>query len=413
MDKAIEKVLAAIDEAEIVEFVKSLVRIETVLTEAPIIPLLEKTLKTMGLDTEMYETFNPRKPGVKRPCILGTLRGKAKKPLLCFNGHTDVVPVEFPQKWRHPPFEPVTEGSKLFGRGVSDMKGGLGCMIMAVQALVKAGIRLNGSLVIAAVPGEESGGWGTESMVGRGDWDAAVIGEPTALMVCPACNGITTFTIKVIGKAAHASMPEKGINAIDKMLEILNAFETYKERLKGRVHPHTGSPAFVSCILNGGWRNVIVADECKLHVTTHLIPGETAESRFTEVLEILDELKSRDPDLMYEMVDWEERPFALPFPKKGPRRARLDPTEIPVEEPIVQVMLGAAAEALGRALPIGGIRYACDSPYFVNDNRVPTVVFGPGSIEQAHTEDEWIDVTQLIEATKVFAVAAMRYLGFR
>jgi acetylornithine deacetylase/succinyl-diaminopimelate desuccinylase-like protein len=158
---------------------------------------------------------------------------------------------------------------------------------------------------------------------------------------------------------------------------------------------------------------VIVADECLLHVTTHLVPGETAESRFTEVLEILEALKSEDSDLKCEMVDWEEKPFTLPLPKEGPRRARLDPTEIPVEEPIVQVMLGASSEALGRTLPIGGVRYACDSPYFVNDKRVPTVVFGPGSIEQAHTDDEWIDATQLVEATKVFAVGAMKFLGYR
>jgi acetylornithine deacetylase/succinyl-diaminopimelate desuccinylase-like protein len=226
------------------------------------------------------------------------------------------------------------------------------------------------------------------------------------------CNGIATFWIKVTGKSAHASKPEKGVNAIDKMLSVWSAFEGYKERLNKRVHPLSGKPAFVSCIIEGGWRSVIVADECKLHITTHMIPGETIESRYTEVIEILEELKNKDPELNVEMLDWKGEAITLPLPSSGPDRPRLDPTEIPTEDPIVKAMLKGSGDALDRRLPIGGSRYACDSPFYVNEGNIPTLIFGPGNIDHAHTYDEWVDVSQLVDATKVYAAGAMRYLGF-
>lgn len=412
MNDAVQTVIQKINEEEIIQFVKQLLKVETVETEAPIVPVITEKLKQIGMEVDVYETFNPRIPEKKRPCILGTLHGKKRNPLLGFNGHTDVVPVEFPSKWKHSPFKPVVEGGKLYGRGACDMKGGLGSMIMAVQALVRAGIELEGTLVIAAVPGEETGGWGSESTLKEKGWDAIVIGEPTELSINPACNGITTFYVKVNGKSSHASMPEKGINAIDKMLAVLNAFESYKERLSRRVHPLSGRPAFVSSIIQGGWRNVIVADECTLHITTHMIPGETTESRYSEVLEILAGLEKKDPKFEVSMFDSDHHPITLPLPKSGPHRPRLDPTEISVEEPVVQAMLNGAREALGRELSIGGIRYACDSPFYVNEGNIPTLVFGPGNIEQAHTYDEWVDVNQLVDATKVYALGAMRFLGY-
>jgi acetylornithine deacetylase/succinyl-diaminopimelate desuccinylase family protein len=415
VDKTIKKVLEQIDREEIVDFIKDLVRVETVETEAPIIPVIKGKMEQIGMDVELYETFDSRYPDKLRPCILGTLHGKNgknKSPVLMFNGHTDVVPVEFPEKWTHPPFEPVVDGERLYGRGTADMKGGLGSMLMAAQAIVKAGVELSGTLVVAAVPGEETGGWGSESTIKRKDWDAVVIGEPTNMKINPACNGISTFWVKVTGKSAHASMPEKGINAIDKMLKVMNAFETYKEELEKRVHPLSGTPAFVSCIINGGWRGVIVADECRLHITTHMIPGETIESRYREVSEILEDLMKNDPDLNAELLDWEGKKITLPLPKTGKDRARLDPTEISKEEPVFQAMIAGSEEVLGRALPVGGSRYACDSPFYVNDANIPALIFGPGSIDQAHTYDEWIDIRQLVDVTGVYAVGAMKFLGY-
>jgi acetylornithine deacetylase/succinyl-diaminopimelate desuccinylase family protein len=413
VNDAVARVLQQIDRDEIVDFVKKLIKVKTVETETPIVKIVTDKMQQIGMKVETYETCNPEFPDKRRPCILGTLPGQKKTPLLGFNGHTDVVPVEFPLKWKHAPFDPVIEGGRLYGRGAADMKGGLGSMIIAAQALVNAGIELIGSLVVAAVPGEETGGWGSESTVPRRDWGAMVIGEPTGLSVNPACNGIATFCVKVSGRSAHASMPQKGINAIDKMGKLMNAFETYKEKLNRRIHPLSGKPAFVSCIIKGGWRSVILADECELHITTHMIPGETTESRYTEVMEILEELRKQDPGLNVEMLDCKGNTISLPLPKTGPDRPRLDPTEISSEDPLVLAMLRGSKDALGKELPIGGSRYACDSPYYVNEGNIPTLIFGPGYIDNAHTYDEWVEVQQLIDATKVYAFGAMRYLGYK
>jgi acetylornithine deacetylase/succinyl-diaminopimelate desuccinylase family protein len=407
----LHEVLGCIDGDEVVDFVKELVKRNTVASEKSIVPVITDSMKDMGMDVEVLKTHDPKTPDIKRPCILGTLRGESEHPLLCYNGHADVVPVEFPEKWSHDPFDPVVDQGKLYGRGASDMKGGLGAMIMAARAIAEAGVVLKGTLVIAAVPGEETGGWGTEFIADKMPWDAVVIGEPTELSVNPACNGITTFSIRVTGKSAHASMPERGINAVDKMLKVMNAFENYKRRLSSRVHSLTGTPAFVSCVIRGGWRNVIVADECRLNITTHLIPGETTASRFEEIVEILDALQDKDPELSVEMLDWNDNPVKLPLPDRGPLRPKLDPTEISVDEPVVKAMLGGAEKVLGERLPVGGSRYACDSPFFVNERNVPTLIFGPGSIDQAHTYDEWIDVEQLLQATKVYAAGALVFLN--
>ena len=114
----------------------------------------------------------------------------------------------------------------------------------------------------------------------------------------------------------------------------------------------------------------------------------------------------------FTLFDSDHHPIALPLPKTGPHRPRLDPTEISVEEPVVQAMLNGSREALGKELSIGGTRYACDSPFYVNEGNIPTLAFGPGTIEQAHTYDEWVDVKQLVDSTKVYALGAMKFLGY-
>jgi acetylornithine deacetylase/succinyl-diaminopimelate desuccinylase family protein len=403
----------AVDPDRVTDLVSRLIAVPTVETVAPAVPLVARQMRRAGMRVEVYDTDNPRVPGTAQPVVLGTLEGRGDKPLLCYNGHTDVVPVEFPDRWTSHPFQPEIRNGRLYGRGAADMKGGLGAMIMAARAIRDAGITLDGSLVIAAVPGEESGGWGTESMAGRMRWDAAVIGEPAEMRVCPACSGITTFWVEISGRSAHASMPERGVNAIDKMARVLAAFERYRETLRERTHPLTGTPAFVSCIIRGGWRSVIVADRCSLHVTTHLAPGESAGLRLEEVAGILEELRAEDPELDYRLLDWKDEPLALPLPETGPNRARLDPTEISPDEPIVQALLRASERALGSRLPLGGTRYACDSPYFVNDHQVPALACGPGSIDQAHTYDEWVEVSQLAGAARLYAAAAVEFLGTR
>jgi acetylornithine deacetylase/succinyl-diaminopimelate desuccinylase-like protein len=130
------------------------------------------------------------------------------------------------------------------------------------------------------------------------------------------------------------------------------------------------------------------------------------------VLEILEDIKKRDPEFRYELVDSAEVPVRIPLPKKGPDRATLNPTEIPVEEPVVQSMLHASEDALGKRLPVKGTRYACDTPYYVNEGGIPALAFGPGCIDQAHTYDEYVEIRQLIDAAKVYALGAMRYLGY-
>jgi acetylornithine deacetylase/succinyl-diaminopimelate desuccinylase-like protein len=224
-------------------------------------------------------------------------------------------------------------------------------------------------------------------------------------------NGITTFWIEIPGKSADASMPERGTNAIDKISKVLATFERFKEKLTKRTYPLTGRPSFVSCIINGGWWEVIVADSCRLQITTHLVPGETAQQRNSEMIGILEGIKQEDPAFNYSIIFWKNDLLGMPLPSTCPNRPKLDPTEISREEPIVQAMFRASEDVFGKPLTLGGTRYACDSPDFVNDEHILALVFGPGNIEQAHTYNEWIDIEELIKTTMMYAVGAVEYLG--
>ena len=124
MEDIEKKVLQQIERDHVIEIVEELIRADTADDEAPIVPVITGWMKKIGMDVEVYQTFDSRKPEIQRPCILGTLPGKVEKPLLCYNGHTDIVPVKNLSKWKHPPFDPIVEGGKLYGRGASDTKGG-------------------------------------------------------------------------------------------------------------------------------------------------------------------------------------------------------------------------------------------------------------------------------------------------
>ncbi|HUV13123.1 MAG TPA: M20/M25/M40 family metallo-hydrolase, partial [Acidobacteriota bacterium] len=153
--------------------------------------------------------------------VVGLLKGDADGPTLALNGHVDVVPAGDPKNWQYPPWEATTVGDRIFGRGVLDMKGGLCCAVFAAKALLDAGVKLRGQLLIQSVIGEEDGGAGTLATILRGhSGDGAIIVEPTDLAVVPAQAGALNFRLRVGGKAAHACMRTDGVSSVEKFLPI-------------------------------------------------------------------------------------------------------------------------------------------------------------------------------------------------
>src|SRR5690606_21579479 len=150
--------------------------------------------------------------GANRANVMAVLKGTGEKPALVFNGHLDVVPVG-DTPWTYDPFGAVNVGGRLYGRGTSVMKGGLVAMVMAVEALKKAGATLKGDLIISGVADEETGALGAKAWVQAGGLQgvgAIVIGEPTNLEVYIAEKGAFWLEITTYGKTAHGSMPDLG-----------------------------------------------------------------------------------------------------------------------------------------------------------------------------------------------------------
>jgi len=159
------------------------------------------------------------------------------KPVLHLNGHYDVVPVGV--GWTVDPFAGTVRDGMLFGRGASDMKGGVASMIMTAIVLKRFGINLKGSLFFSAVPDEETGGAaGTGYLVGKGygKADMAIVPEPDKLdMVTIGYRGAQWVEITSHGKAAHGGMPHLGVNAVEKMAKVIMRLQNLKRRFEGKV----------------------------------------------------------------------------------------------------------------------------------------------------------------------------------
>lgn len=295
------------------------------------------------------------------------------------------------------PFQAYIKEGKLYGRGAVDMKGSVAAMLAAMAALKRAGVEFRGSIKFAGVVGEEAPGTseGVRALIKRGigaDW--AVVGEATGLEIACAHKGMEWLKIEVRGKAAHGSVPQQGINAITKAAKIIQALETkVVPRLKERVHPLVGSPTLNIGRIEGGVQANIVPDYCRFILDRRYIPGETLEEVRGEVQEVIAELKREDPELDAQIVPQRES-------------TGRGPMETAVDHPLVKALQRAGADILGHEPVVKGVDYWTDGAHLVKAG-IPTVVFGPGHIAQAHGAVEFVEVEQLVKAAKVYALTAL------
>jgi acetylornithine deacetylase/succinyl-diaminopimelate desuccinylase family protein len=411
-----KKILTSINEDEVISYMRDLVEIpshENLSVEEynRIVPPIKNKLESLGMKVEIYDAYQPsRDPERKkpRPVIVGTLKGTKGSPVLMLNAHPDVVPIDprTEKDWKYPVWELIeVDGKYLYGRGAADMKGALAAMIMAIEAIVKSGVKMEGDLVMVSPSLEEVGNWGSGELVKIAKekgmkFDAAIVGEPTNLEVHPATNGIMGGTIVVKGLEAHGSTPWAGINAIIKMGDVITALGDYAEKLKDRRHPLCGYTLFVPSLIEGGFWGNAVPGTCTLRFTTHYPSGVTQESHYAEIRSILDQLKQKDPQLNVELLQRAPSPSPL----------RSAPTEIPVDHPVVKASIYAHQIVTGKKGKISGSTYQCDITRLVHEGNIPSINFGPGTLDTAHAPNEMIEKSQVITATKLYAITALKYL---
>jgi succinyl-diaminopimelate desuccinylase len=398
------RVLSFLNEDQIVAWTQELVRIPSVYrpdqgeAEEQAARWVRARFEEIGLDT----AFEIVEPG--RPNVMGLWYGTEGHRRLMFEGHTDVVTEGDPDAWSYPPFSAEIADGRIYGRGADDMKGGLVAAICAVKALVESGVQLGGDILIGAVCDEEGRMLGIKHLVERG-WadkvDAAIICEPEENHLCIAQKGVMWARVMATGAMAHGCMPLTGINSIYPMAEFLvrmRELEQAQIAAYGRdelLGEPSVTPTIVRSPVRGEPQNNVMPAETETTLDIRLIPGQSPLELESQILAACEHLQAQYDGVTFELEVIETRP----------------PTSTERDEPIVQVLDGAYRDLTGKEPIYAGVPGSTDGTILNSRAGVPIVTCGPGDIHVPHQVDEWLDLEQLIEAARLYTVAAMRFLG--
>lgn len=340
-------------------------------------------------DLGLVVTSDEVEPG--RVNVVGCLRGVGGGRTLLLNGHLDTVGVE---GVTIDPFGAETRAGRLYGRGAYDMKASLAAMLAAVKALRDAGISLRGDLLVTAVADEEHSSIGTEALVQRVSADGAIVAEPTDLAICRAHRGFIWYEIETIGRAAHGSRYQEGIDANLHMGRVLAELDELSQQLVSREpHPLMGPPSLNAAILRGGTEVSTYADRCLLKMERRTIAGETETDCRRELQDILDRLAGQDEDFKTHLEFIFER----------------RPLEIPHSADIVHVVESASENVLGTVPDHIGQTFWTDASLFA-DAGMETVLIGPKGWG-LHAAEEWVDLDSVSHLARILARAAVDYCG--
>ena len=345
--------------------------------EAGMVNYIADFFGAIGIPYETHEVL----PG--RSNIVATLAGVNPDRVMLFECHMDTASADI---MTIPPFEPHIRDDLLYGRGASDTKAGGVAMMHAMKRMKAAGVKPPCTIKYAGAVDEEYRFRGALHLAETVKADAAIIAEPTELDVIRTHKGIARFRIVVKGIAAHSSKPQLGVNAISKMARIISAIESeLAPRYKKSTHPLVGSPTVNIGVIYGGTQFNFVPDRCVIEVDRRVIPGQTPEAALDEFRELLLRAQAADSELDAFL----EEPFLLD-----------GAMETPEEAAIVQIAINACRAVQGTGA-ITGVPYGTDASKFTAVG-IPAIVFGPGSIDQAHAAVEWISCAQVLTAVDIY-----------
>lgn len=373
-----------------IDFLKKLIQIPSVTGEEDkIADVIAETFSSMGVKT-VVEYILPR-----RPMVLGILEAPVPGPIVVYNGHMDTHGVD---NYMEDPFAPVIREGKLYGRGASDMKGGLAAMICALKKLKDTNGLRKGTLIVAAVPDEEMLSEGTTHLVkylkrNQIKADVGIVGEPTGLKIGYAMRGVSHIDISVEGYPQHTSCQHNEGNAILQMGKILALYdEKLTECYKQKHHTLLGTPIFNVGVIKGGEKPNVVAQECIITMLRRDLPGES----FEEICKELEELAKKAVDHNCKVCVRESTI------QQRPEKRRRFPMEVDESGKLVKILKKTVLNITGRPAESGMVPFWCDASIMTNEGNFPTVVFGPGDINCAHSPKEWIDVNEYLKSAEIY-----------
>jgi len=327
---------------------------------------LVATTARVGLDLDLQEVAPGRVNLLARLCPSGPPR---QRVLLA--PHLDTVNGSDDQ------FVPRLQGPRLYGRGACDTKGSIAAMLTALSRVATAGRRpATTEIVFAGLSDEENGQTGSRALAISGlRADLAIVGEPTRIEVVTAHKGDLWLYLETQGKAAHGACPDLGVNAVHAMARVVDLLETqYARQLRRLTHPLLGPGTINVGAIAGGTQPNIVPDRCRIQIDRRTLPGETLTRVVGEIRRLL-----RARGLGVRFAD----------AKNGSCPA----LETDPDLPLVRQLMASA----GQTRPVG-VHFFCDAAILAAAG-IPSVVFGPGDIAQAHTANEWISLRSLERAT--------------
>lgn len=396
---------------------------------------LREQFQQFGFDTVDYWVVDEKK---KRPNVVAVKKGDGGRALI-FNGHMDVSPVseEDAKKWTYGPWNATVKDGKVYGRGTSDMKGGITSVIWAAKSLLDNDIPLKGDLIIESAVGEEWGEHqlGTTAICQRGyKAPLAIVVEPTDCEIHAGQSGVIGWDIYLPGKPTHvanrnltafpqrtgvAMGDEVGVDAFRKMIKIVHALDELEAQWimrkrqgawgsGGIPNPdQQGVGLFNNALVavEGGNFNVwAITGHCRLRGITYYPPWVTADDIRKELWATVESVAASD-DWIAKKIKEGTLVFNTKILSDWP------PVNMPMDHEGCKVLYNAWKEAVGTPTTYSGTKYVSDASFLALQG-VPTIVMGPGDINMGcHGVDEYVPVRDLVNCAKTFALAAMDWCG--
>ncbi|WP_291632670.1 M20 family metallopeptidase [Clostridium sp.] len=373
---------------EIISIAKQLVSMEShknyELKESEVAIWIKNYLEKEGIESSIEDVEK------NRPNVYGQLRGENEGIELMLTGHTDTV-LGF--NMDYPPFQPFIKDGKLYGRGSVDMKGGITAMLAAMVAVKRSNAVLSHGVMFAGVIDEEERSKGTEYLIKKNvKAKMAIIGEPTQLKVCTAHKGMEWIEVTFKGRSAHASRPHEGINAIYAATEFI---KMVKDELQPKIESYKfdilGNGSINVGVIQGGDEPNIVCDQCSLKIDRRWLPNETMESLYDEITKVAQKA-----------IDIVGGTFEIRRMSEYTSALGNSPHHIQHNHPLVQQAIKSVTEVTGKPQEPCAFPAWSDAALLSTHMGTECIILGPGNINQAHSNDEFCEIDQIIQATYIY-----------
>jgi len=418
-DETIKRVINAVDTRQLVNLTADLVRINSVwdpaagTSERAAAEHAADWARTQGFSVQVDEVA-PGRPNV----VVSWTAGPGERTLM-FEGHTDVVTAGDVSAWTYDPFGAHIEGRRMYGRGTNDTKGNLAAMLVAMAALKRAGVLLRGTLLGGVLCDEEDQMLGVQDFIRRGHADrvtAAVICEPQDGLICISQKGALRARFTVTGRMSHGAMPLAGLNTapvLSRLIDGLHRLEAAAAGNPGR-DAYLGWPSFTPTVIQapsvGAPQLNVMPREALLLVDIRTVPRQSHSGIRADLARLVANVQetaarhyrehdyllgiSRSPDLMVNLDILSDRPC----------------TFTDRDHPIVKAAHCAAEQLTGKAPQYAGVPGATDGTFLWALKNIPIVTMGAGDRQVPHQIDEWVDLDQLAETARIYALTALYYL---